>query len=540
MKTIEYLEGLLEENSIILEDLANIQKAINTVLMRQSAIDQHSILTTTDLEGNILYVNERCCEISKYSREELIGKSHRIINSGYHSKFFFENLYSTLKKGEIWRGEIRNKAKDGSIFWVATTIVPIKDKEGNILEYFASRTDITHRKNMEEELFSSQQLLKEQNDKLRHAQKEMYLMHSRYLDIFYLAPIGYCTINEDGSLQEANLALMGKLDYSHLEITKLKIYDFILPEEHDMLNLFLKNVKETGNPKSFEVRMKKKNETIFWVQLELVSFTDNDGMSQYLIAMIDISQRKQIEHTLQTYTQELEKTNKTKDKFFNIIAHDLRNPFAGIMSLSDIMQTSLVENNNEQASIFLKYTHMIFNSSKSALSLIDNLAQWAKTQTGNIAVNHRKVSFNFLVSITIPIVSGNAFNKNISIETDLTEEDIVYADEYLITTVLRNLLTNAIKFTHTNGKIVVSTKNKDGFFEVSVNDSGIGMNPQNLEKIFKIDSKFSNLGTNNEKGTGLGLILCKEFVELQGGRIWVTSNVGIGSTFTFTLPLAQK
>ena len=257
MKTIEYLEGLLEENSIILEDLANIQKAINIVLMRQSAIDQHSILTTTDLEGNILYVNERCCEISKYSREELIGKSHRIINSGYHSKFFFENLYSTLKKGEIWRGEIRNKAKDGSIFWVATTIVPIKDKEGNILEYFASRTDITHRKNMEEELFTSQQLLKEQNDKLRHAQKEMYLMHSRYLDIFYLAPIGYCTINEDGSLQEANLALMGQLDYSHLEITKLKIYDFILPEEHDMLNLFLKNVKETGNPKSFEVRMKK-------------------------------------------------------------------------------------------------------------------------------------------------------------------------------------------------------------------------------------------------------------------------------------------
>ena len=540
MQTIEYLESLLEENFIILEDLANIQQAINKVLMRQSAIDQHSILTTTDLEGNILYVNERCCEISKYSREELIGKSHRIINSGYHSKFFFENLYSTLKKGEIWRGEIRNKAKDGSIFWVATTIVPIKDKEGNILEYFASRTDITHRKNMEEELFTSQQLLKEQNDKLRHAQKEMYLMHSRYLDIFYLAPIGYCTINEDGSLQEANLALMGKLDYSHLEITKLKIYDFILPEEHDMLNLFLKNVKETGNPKSFEVRMKKKNETIFWVQLELVSFTDNDGMSQYLIAMIDISQRKQIEHTLQTYTQELEKTNKTKDKFFNIIAHDLRNPFAGIMSLSDIMQTSLVENNNEQASIFLKYTHMIFNSSKSALSLIDNLAQWAKTQTGNIAVNHRKVSFNFLVSITIPIVSGNAFNKNISIETDLTEEDIVYADEYLITTVLRNLLTNAIKFTHANGKIVVSTKNKDGFLEVSVNDSGIGMNQQNLEKIFKIDSKFSNLGTNNEKGTGLGLILCKEFVELQGGKIWVTSKVGIGSTFTFTLPLAQK
>ena len=540
MQTLEYLEGLLNENSLILENLTDIQKAINTVLMRQFAIDQHTIIATTDLNGIIIYVNDLFCQISKYSREELIGKTHSIINSGYHSKDFFENMRSILKTGNAWHGEIRNRSKDGGIYWVTTTIVPLKDQDGNTFQYFATQTDITTRKLMEEELLANQQLLKEQNEKLLEAREELYIIHSRYLDIFYLAPIGYCTINEDGSLQEANLALMGKLNYSHLEITKLKIYDFILQEEHELLDLYLKNVKETGNPKSFEIRMKKKNLIEFWVQLELVSFTDNDGMSQYLIAMIDISERKQIEQALQTYTRELEKTNKTKDKFFNIIAHDLRNPFAGIMSLSDTMQTTAIKENVEPDYIFLKYSQMIFNASKSALSLIDNLAQWAKSQTGNIKVNHRKISFNFLVSITIPIVSGNAFNKKISIETDLIEEDIVYVDEYLITTVLRNLLTNAIKFTHANGKIVVSTKNKDGFLEVSVNDSGIGMNQQNLEKIFKIDSKFSNLGTNNEKGTGLGLILCKEFVELQGGKIWVTSNVGIGSTFTFTLPLAQK
>ncbi|MBP6740121.1 MAG: PAS domain-containing sensor histidine kinase [Leptospiraceae bacterium] len=540
MQTLEYLEGLLNENSLILENLTDIQKAINTVLMRQFAIDQHTIIATTDLNGIIIYVNDLFCQISKYSREELIGKTHSIINSGYHSKDFFENMRSILKTGNAWHGEIRNRSKDGGIYWVTTTIVPLKDQDGNTFQYFATQTDITTRKLMEEELLANQQLLKEQNEKLLEAREELYIIHSRYLDIFYLAPIGYCTINEDGSLQEANLALMGKLNYSHLEITKLKIYDFILQEEHELLDLYLKNVKETGNPKSFEIRMKKKNLIEFWVQLELVSFTDNDGMSQYLIAMIDISERKQIEQALQTYTRELEKTNKTKDKFFNIIAHDLRNPFAGIMSLSDTMQTTAIKENVEPDYIFLKYSQMIFNASKSALSLIDNLAQWAKSQTGNIKVNHRKISFNFLVSITIPIVSGNAFNKKISIETDLIEEDIVYVDEYLITTVLRNLLTNAIKFTHANGKIVVSTKNKDGFLEVSVNDSGIGMNQQNLEKIFKIDSKFSNLGTNNEKGTGLGLILCKEFVELQGGKIWVTSKVGIGSTFTFTLPLAKK
>jgi PAS domain S-box-containing protein len=342
MQTLEYLEGLLNENSLILENLTDIQKAINTVLMRQFAIDQHTIIATTDLNGIIIYVNDLFCQISKYSREELIGKTHSIINSGYHSKDFFENMRSILKTGNAWHGEIRNRSKDGGIYWVTTTIVPLKDQDGNTFQYFATQTDITTRKLMEEELLANQQLLKEQNEKLLEAREELYIIHSRYLDIFYLAPIGYCTINEDGSLQEANLALMGKLNYSHLEITKLKIYDFILQEEHELLDLYLKNVKETGNPKSFEIRMKKKNLIEFWVQLELVSFTDNDGMSQYLIAMIDISERKQIEQALQTYTRELEKTNKTKDKFFNIIAHDLRNPFAGIMSLSDTMQTTAI------------------------------------------------------------------------------------------------------------------------------------------------------------------------------------------------------
>lgn len=237
--------------------------------------------------------------------------------------------------------------------------------------------------------------------------------------------------------------------------------------------------------------------------------------------------------------RKLEALNATKDKFFKIIAHDLRNPFAGIMGLSEIMESELIDKVNLSDPMFLQYTQMIFSSAKSALSLIDNLAQWAKSQSEEIAVNQRNLSFNKLLSYSIPIVTTNAFNKNIIIEQNLEGEDVVFADETLSNTIIRNLLTNAIKFTHPGGKVIVSTQKIEDFLEISVSDTGVGISSDNLCKIFRIDSKYSSLGTQKEKGTGLGLILCQEFVEKQGGKIRVESEVGKGSKFTFTLPLGK-
>ena len=235
----------------------------------------------------------------------------------------------------------------------------------------------------------------------------------------------------------------------------------------------------------------------------------------------------------------LEELNATKDKFFKIIAHDLRNPFAGIMGLSEIMENELKDNGKLNESTFLQYSQLIFNSAKSALSLIENLAQWAKSQTGEIVVSPRNLPFNNLLLNTLPIVTSNAFNKNIILEKNISDQDIVFADEALSNMIIRNLLTNAIKFTHPGGKIIVSTKIEGDFLEISISDTGIGISPKNLSKIFRIDSKFSSLGTNKEKGTGLGLILCQEFVEKQGGTIRVESELGKGSKFTFTLPLGK-
>jgi two-component system sensor histidine kinase/response regulator len=224
------------------------------------------------------------------------------------------------------------------------------------------------------------------------------------------------------------------------------------------------------------------------------------------------------------------------NKFFSIIAHDLRNPFAGIMGLSDIMEIMLLESNGEKPEQLIELTKMIKKSSESALDLISNLMDWAKSQTGGISINPISLTMQYIFSSAFQIVNGNALKKNITIEKSFADNDTVYADNMLVNTILRNLLTNAIKFTHPNGKIIVSALNKDNFLEISVADTGVGIDPKHIHKIFRIDSKFSLLGTNKEKGTGLGLILCKEFVEKQGGTIWVESELGKGSKFTFTLP----
>jgi signal transduction histidine kinase len=144
-----------------------------------------------------------------------------------------------------------------------------------------------------------------------------------------------------------------------------------------------------------------------------------------------------------------------------------------------------------------------------------------------------------LINYSISIINAIAFKKNITIENNVNEIYKVFADIELASTIIRNIMTNAIKFTYPNGKIIVSAKENGEFLEISIKDTGLGINPRNLDRIFRIDLKFSSLGTEQEKGTGLGLILCKEFVEKQGGRIWVESEEKKGSTFTFTLPLRK-
>ena len=245
---------------------------------------------------------------------------------------------------------------------------------------------------------------------------------------------------------------------------------------------------------------------------------------------------KQSREKIRKTNEQLKELNATKDKFFSIIAHDLKNPFNTLLGFSKLLFENAPNYTTDQIQ---QYAQIMNHTAKQSYALLENLMQWAKSQTEKIKIIPRNSSMNELLSITIPIINGSALKKNITIESNISTEDIVYADNSLTATILRNLLTNAIKFTHANGKITVSTQRKDIFLEVSITDTGVGIEPMNIDKLFRIDSKVTSHGTDNEEGTGLGLILCKEFVEKQGGTIWANSEVGKGSTFTFTLPLAE-
>jgi len=232
--------------------------------------------------------------------------------------------------------------------------------------------------------------------------------------------------------------------------------------------------------------------------------------------------------------EELNELNRTKDKFFSIIGHDLRNPFGNIMGVAEIMLSQNKELDPEKADGYLKN---IYNASKHAYDLLENLLAWARVQTNSMPFNPEVFDATMKIQNEIDFLEPESSKKQLKINILTKKETLIYADINMFSTIIRNLLANAIKFTHPDGTISISIHKKEHVHEITVKDNGVGISEENMQKIFRIDSKHTTLGTNNEKGTGLGLILCKDFIEKHNGKIWVESKVGEGSQFIFTLPV---
>jgi len=232
--------------------------------------------------------------------------------------------------------------------------------------------------------------------------------------------------------------------------------------------------------------------------------------------------------------KKLKETNKTKDKFFNIIAHDLKGPFTSFITITDIL-TKDPESLTEEKKI-----HFLQSLNESALtleSLLENLLQWARAQSGTLEVNTRCVKLDEMVKQIIKLQEMNAQNNHIEILNQIEDKLQVKADPNLLHTVLRNLLSNAVKFSDTGGQIILGSKSiPKKMVEISVQDTGIGISEEDISKLFRIDVSTKTIGESTKKGTGFGLILVKEFVEKQGGTIHVSSELGKGSVFKFTLP----
>jgi PAS domain S-box-containing protein len=247
---------------------------------------------------------------------------------------------------------------------------------------------------------------------------------------------------------------------------------------------------------------------------------------------VDITERQEAEEAIRKYTTELEELNAEKDKFFSIISHDLRSPFQGLLGLTNVIVEEYENLSVEELKIFI---NNIYNSSKNLFNLIENLLQWSRIQRGKLEINLTKIELYEAILYVLNLLSRNAANKDIRITNETIPNVFVYSDVNILHSTLQNLISNSIKFTDYGGEIKISSKKEDKFIAVTVCDNGIGIQQDDLTKLFRIDTQHSTIGTAKESGTGLGLIICKELIEKQGGTIKVESKLGEGSSFTFTL-----
>ena len=271
------------------------------------------------------------------------------------------------------------------------------------------------------------------------------------------------------------------------------------------------------------------------------------SISYLVISKINQFKREsqKLEKLVAEKTSELQEANTslknlvaTKDKFFSIIAHDIKNPFIAIMGLSEILETDFPSMTDDKKMEMIK---MISNSSKNLYSLLENLLKWSRSQRGTIEFKPENTELRKFLPDTVRLLADSAAAKDISISLDFSDSDLtVYADRQMVDTIVRNLISNAIKFTNRGGRVRVTAEKVDGFACIKVSDTGVGISREHIDKIFNIDSPSTTPGTENEKGSGLGLILTKEFVSKNGGNIGVESIPGEGSSFHFTIPLAAK
>jgi PAS domain S-box-containing protein len=272
-----------------------------------------------------------------------------------------------------------------------------------------------------------------------------------------------------------------------------------------------------------------------WLMTSKIPLKDNDGNIIGIVGIgHNITDRKNAEEEIKKRNDELSKINAEKDKFFSIIAHDLKSPFLGLLGLSKIMAT---EDENLSKDEFIAFGKEMNESASNIFKLIENLLEWAQMQKGALNFTPQEIYLNVIVSQNMNIIKQRAEQKGIVISREVPESLKVTADDKMLNTVLRNLLFNAVKFTTRGGNINVRAKTKDNHnIEISVSDTGVGMSEKDAKRMFKMDEKVSSKGTEGEPSTGLGLLLCKEYVEKHGGKIWVESEEGKGSTFYFTIP----
>ncbi len=290
---------------------------------------------------------------------------------------------------------------------------------------------------------------------------------------------------------------------------------------------------------TLEYRIIDRFGNVIWIENKISCVRDERGKIEKVFGIIsDITLSKKAEEELKRSTKELRELNETKDRFISIISHDLRTPFSSIIGFADLLLNDKSMDEEKR----VQYIQFIKDSSKSMLSLVNSLLDWTRLQTGRIKFEPDRINAKHVIEKTLQILSGVAIQKKINLTNEVEKDFFIHADENLLLQVFNNLVSNAIKFTKQNGKITLSAQLnvEQKQVEFTVKDDGVGIKNEDLDKLFKVDTKFTTPGTEGEKGSGLGLSLVYEIIKKHGGDIWVKSEVGKGTQFTFSIPVASS
>ncbi len=461
-------------------------------------------LILLDMEGNILAANKIAIERFNNGKGDFVGKNiYNIIPEPYDEtrKEQMAELLRT-KKPVHFQDNLGDNYLEVSFY-------PVFDVDCNVIQFISWALDITERKKSEEKLIRSRE---------------------EWVETFNLIPDMITILDTKHRILSANKAATDKLGVSPGDIQGMYCYQCI----HGMQGppalcphaMMLKDGKEHVTD-IYEEKLGMD------MQVSVTPIYDVNGAIRGSVHIArDITERKRFENVLKDKNAELVEINATKDKFFKIIAHDMKNPFISLIGASELLYENA---QNYDGTKIATLTKILYDSAKSGFDMLLNLLDWSRSQAGSMIIQPEKINLKELIVKNHFNLTEYAVSKAINLNIDIANDLQVYADKNMLNTILRNFINNALKFTPKGGKVIVSTKNENGSIIIFVKDSGVGIDKSDFDKLFRNDIKFSNPGTEHESGTGLGLLLCKEFVEKQGGKIWVESEKGKGSTFSFSL-----
>ena len=507
-----------------------ITERLNSTIERLKINKRYKLLSENISDGIVLIEDDKIKYVSPaYAR--LLGQNLQELKQIKLDEIFSfihpddterirKKVYEAHKNQvKNYRYEYRAQKANGEYIWIEDALNSEYDENGNRIRTIIRARDITDRKKTEQTLQENEE---------------------RYQKVEQIAHIGNweMEINTGKSYWSDEFFRICGFEAQSFTPTSEKGFEVIHPDDRERAAEVIQESISSGKPYDIQKRIVRPNGEIRWVHSEgNIIYDDNNQASKLIGYFLDITKRTEAKQALKEYSQQLEEANATKDRFISILGHDLRSPFNTLLGFSNLLTKKIDKYDKEQIQTFASTIH---STAEHTYNLLINLLEWSKSQRDKIPFNPQNTNLYYLVQEPFLLVNESAEAKQIQLVMDIPKETETVVDSEMMKTVIRNLLSNAVKYTPENGKITISAKPVNNKMIIEISDTGIGMDEKTKNSLFRIDETQSKRGTKGERGTGLGLLLCKEFVEKHNGSIHVESEPGEGSTFIVSLPVEQE